>query len=231
MPEGSNIEIAHHLHEQGEHGGKPEGHKSFSEHALEIGEAILLAIVAISTAWSGYQSARWDGRSAERYAEASKYRVEQGLAATQAGQQLLYNTNNLDAWVLATTSGDRDAADLFRKRFTDNYAVAFDAWLQTDPLTTEDAPAGPIFMPEYESPLDDKAAKLDEKASAAFEAGASSRDTGEDYVRVTVFLAMVLFLIAVSQRFLMRGVRFGLLALGCIFLVAALALELTYPHI
>jgi hypothetical protein len=234
MPEGSNVEIAHHLHERGgdDGAGGDSGHaKSTFERLVEIGEALLLAVVAVSTAYSGYQSARWDGRSAESYADASKLRVEQDLAATQAGQQLLYNTNNLDQWVIATTTGNADAADLFRKRFTDNYAVAFDAWLKTDPLRDPNAPAGPIFMPEYTSPLDDKAAKLDDQAAEAFDEGASARDTGEEYVRVTVFLALVLFLIAMSQRFAIRSVRVGLIGLGLAFLLVALAMLSSYPRI
>jgi hypothetical protein len=229
VPEGANVEIAHHLNEHGDNG--PGGPKSRFEWVLEIGEVLLLAAVAIATAWSGYQSARWDGRSAERYAEASKLRVEQDLAATQAGQQLLFNTNNLDAWVTATTQGDETAADIFARRYTPNYAIAFDAWLETKPLTNPNAPPGPIYMPQYESPLDDKAAELDRKASEAFEEGASSRETGEGYVRVTVFLAMVLFLIAMSQRFKIRNVRTGLICVAVVFLAGALALILSYPHL
>jgi hypothetical protein len=229
VPEGANVEIAHHLNEHGGHGKG--GHSERYERILEIGEAILLACVAIATAWSGYQSARWDGRSAERYAEASKLRVEQDLAATQAGQQLIFNTSNLDAWVMASTSGNDRAAAIFAKRFTPNYALAFDAWLKTDPLTNADAPPGPAYMPEYRSPLDEKAAGLDERAATAFEEGASSRDTGEGYVRVTVFLAMVLFLIAMSQRFKIKNVRIGLISVAVVFTVVALGLILSYPHL
>lgn len=229
MPEGANVEIAHHLNEHGSNNGGD--HSDRFDRILEIFEAILLACVAIATAWSGYQSAKWDGRSAEMYAEASRLRVEQDLAATQAGQQLLFNTNNLDAWITATTTGDDEAADVFARRFTPNYAIAFRAWLETDPLTRPDAPPGPMFMPEYHSPLDDKAADLDEQASHAFEQGASSRDTGEEYVRVTVFLAMVLFLIAMSQRFKIRNVRLGLIGLAVVFTGFALTLILTFPHL
>jgi hypothetical protein len=228
MPEGANVEIAHHLHEHGKHGAGP---KSKPERTLEIGEAILLAIVAIATAWSGYQSARWDGRSAERYAEASKYRVEQDLAATQGGQQLLFNTNTLNSWLLATTTGDRDAAALFQRRFTDDYMVAFDAWLELDPLHNPDAPPGPMFMPEYSNPYDEKAATLDEQATTAFEEGASARETGEGFVRVTVIMAMVLFLTAISQRFEVKKARIGLVVVALVFLGFGLSLLVSYPQI
>jgi len=229
VPEGANVEIAHQLNEHGAHGDG--GHSNRFDRILEIGEAILLACVAIATAWSGYQSAKWDGRSAEMYAESSKLRVEQDLAATQAGQQLIFNTNNLDAWVMASTSGNERAADIFAKRFTPNYAVAFDAWLETDPLTDPDAPAGPIFMPEYRSPLDEKAAGLDQQASNALEEGGLARDRGEDFVRVTVFLAMVLFLIAMSQRFKIRNVRIGLISVAVVFTVFALGMILSFRQL
>src|SRR3546814_20453856 len=36
---------------------------------VEILEALLLAVVAVATAWSGYHAAKWDGRQAERSEE------------------------------------------------------------------------------------------------------------------------------------------------------------------
>src|SRR2546425_13360509 len=49
--------------------------------AIEIIEAIILALVAVATAWSGYQAARWNGNRAEQYAKASLLRVTaEGLA-------------------------------------------------------------------------------------------------------------------------------------------------------
>lgn len=39
--------------------------------AIEIIEALILAMVAVATAWSGYQAAQWAGKRAEQYAEAS----------------------------------------------------------------------------------------------------------------------------------------------------------------
>lgn len=38
--------------------------------AMEIIEALILALVAVATAWSGYQAAQWAGKRAEQYAQA-----------------------------------------------------------------------------------------------------------------------------------------------------------------
>jgi len=69
----ANIEIAHHLSEQ-EKRNKSE--PSPRTERLEIFEAIVLALIAITTAWSGYQAARWDGQQNLLYGRASNLRVE-----------------------------------------------------------------------------------------------------------------------------------------------------------
>src|SRR5437660_12468173 len=43
--------------------------------AIEILEALILALVAVATAWSGYQAAQWAGKRAEQYAEATRLRI------------------------------------------------------------------------------------------------------------------------------------------------------------
>ena len=60
-------------------------------------------------------------------------------------------------------------------------------------------------MPEYEDPILEEAQKLGKEASHAFDLGVDYRATGEHYVRVTVILAAVLFLIAIGQRFKVAG--------------------------
>ena len=71
MPEagGPNIELANLLNERKE-SGRPLGHA-----ILEIAEAVVLAVVAIATAWSGYQAALWTGHQEELYGQANKLRV------------------------------------------------------------------------------------------------------------------------------------------------------------
>src|SRR4029450_2027472 len=51
----------------GRRGGREESDGRRRETIIEIAEAVLLAVVAVATAWSGYQSALWDGHSAKLY--------------------------------------------------------------------------------------------------------------------------------------------------------------------
>ena len=233
MPEGNiNAEVASHLREHGEHDEQAAHQPSRRRiETIEILEAILLAIVAIVTALSGYQAARWDGESAKEYATSSRLRTEAQSTALTANQTLIYNAGNFTAWLQAYDAGDKSLQDLLERRFTPEYKKAFDAWVAIDGMHDPSAPPGPRYMPEYEDPLTEKAAEQNKEASHAFDLGVEYRATGEHYVRVTVVLAAVLFLIAIGQRFKVRGVRYAVNIVAGIFLVYCLYLFAIYPHL
>jgi len=214
MPEagGSNIEIAHHL---SEHSEAPQ---SVARQALEIGEALLLAIVAIATAWSGYQAALWTGHQAELYGQSSKLRIQAEGAARLATQERLYNAATVTAWLNAEAHGDRRLANLFERRLLPEFRPAFDAWKKTDPLNNPNAPAGPQLMAEFHSSMTDKASALNDEAADVFEQGSQARQHADDYVRATVTLATVLLLVAISQRFRTSSVRIGLAVVAMLLL-------------
>jgi len=224
MPEsgGANAEIAHHLCE-------PEG-TSRGHEILEIAEAIVLALVAIGTAWSGYQAALWTGHQAELYGKSSKLRVQAEAAATQANQERLYNASTVVEWLKAEAQGNKKLTQIFERRFLPEYRPAFEAWKATDPLNNPDSPAGPQFMKEYRNSKTEEAAKLDEQASEVFEQGDMAREHSDDYVRATVTLATVLLLTAVSQRFTMKRVRIGLMLFAALLLCFPLFRILMLPR-
>jgi len=230
MPEGNaNIEIAQHLREHGGHGDVTGPSRRRIE-TIEILEAILLAIVALATALSGYQAAKWDGESAKAYATSSRLRIQSNETQLTSNETLIYNAGTFTAWLQAHTSGDAALADILVRRFTPEYKVAFDAWLKLDPLNTPGAPPGPRYMPEYKDPLAEQAKGLADEASKAFDEGVHDRAVGEDYVRVTVILAAVLFLLAIGQRFRIRGVRLAVSGVAGAFLVYCVVLLISYPH-
>src|SRR5271163_1608516 len=185
MPEagGANIEIAKHLTEH-EAAGESSGRA-----ILEIIEALVLAIVAIATAWSGYQAALWTGHQSELYGQASKLRVQAEGAATYANQERLYNASTVVEWLKAEAHGDKKLADLFERRFLPEFRPAFEAWKKTDPVNDPNAPPGPQLMAVYRSSKTEEAAKLNDQATAVFEQGTRDRQLSDEYVRVTVTLA------------------------------------------
>jgi hypothetical protein len=229
MPESSNIEVAHSINEVGEHHGS--GRRRPHEVAIEIGEALLLALVAVSTAWSGYQSALWDGRSTKLYGDSSRIRIQATQKTTRGGQEQLYDATTFNFWLQAKLTDNPKLARGYQKRFRLEYRPAFRAWLATDPFTNPNAPAGPIFMPQYHNASVASGAELNAHASDVFQQGVEARETGEKYVRTTVLLATVLFLIALSQRFALSKVRAGLLVVAVALLVLSLVSIATYHRL
>ena len=85
-------------------------------------------------------------------------------------------------------------------------------------------------MPEYKRPDQERAATLDAQADAKATRGADSADTADRYVRITVFLATVLFLVGISGHFRVRAARFGLVGVGVGILVLCVVLLATTPR-
>src|SRR5437762_12022915 len=110
--------------------------------AIEIIEAVILALVAVATAWSGYQAAKWAGNRAEQYAEATRLRVTAEGLATLAGQERIYDSDIFNSWLAAKLDGKDQAEEFFERRFRDEYRPAFTAWLSTEPFRSEERRVG-----------------------------------------------------------------------------------------
>jgi hypothetical protein len=229
MPEDLNVEIAGGLAEAGNPHDQPD--KLRWERFVEISEAVVLAVVAVSTAWSGYQAARWDGRQAERYGTASAIRIQADEKLTAGGQQKLLDVATFNTWIQAQKEGRPGLAALYVRRFSPPFRTAFDAWIATRPFSNPDAPPGPSFMPEYVNPPIEEGDQLNEEATAIFEEGTQARETSDDYIRTTVVLATVLFLVALSQRFRIRGVRIAVLIISGLLMAYGLGTILSFKRL
>jgi hypothetical protein len=210
--------------------GRGDTNLSGARQVAEILEAIVLAIVAVATAWSGYQAALWNGHQAELYGVASKLRIQAEGATTIANQERLYNASTVVEWLKAEANGQDKLAGIFERRILPEFRPAFGAWKKTDPLHNPAAPAGPFFIGEYRSARADEAARLNQEAAETFETGNVSRKHADDYVQVTVALATVLLLMALSQRFKLHAVRVGLVMMAALLLCLPLYRILTLPR-
>ena len=228
MPESSNIEIAHRLTE---HRDAESAKKSWQDLVVEILEAVLLGVVAVVTAWSAYHAAKWDGREAELYAQASTLRIEANELDTLGGQQRLLDVSTFNTWIQARNEGRDELAALYVRRFSNEFKIAFDAWLKTNPFSNPTAPPGPSFMPEYRNPQILQGATANREANRIFDEGTAARKHSEEYTGTTVVFATVLFLVALSPRFRSRRVRFALLLLTGGLAVYALATIFTFPRL
>jgi hypothetical protein len=199
-------ELAHHRDEMSEAVGRAR--------TVAIAEAVLLSIVAVLAAVSGYSAAQWGTHSAVSLANSDKIRVQASRADLRALQLRTFDSVSFNAVFAALTSNDKRALRVATARLRPAYRTAFTAWLATRPLTNPNAPPGPAFMPQYRIPQEARATALDERADRFFEEGRSEADNADKYVRLTVLLAVVLFLVGIGSHFPVRGARYGFIAIG-----------------
>ena len=185
---------------------------------IEIIEALILALVAVATAWSGYQAAAWAGKRAQDYAKANRLRVTAEGLATLAGQERIYDSDTFNSWLAAKLDSKKEAAEFFERRFRDEYRIAFAAWISKDPFNNTQAPPGPIFMPEYHNAKHEQFLALNKQAAGMADQGTKSGETGDQYVRITVLLATVLLITAIGQRFRFKTVRIAFMILAFLLL-------------
>ena len=228
MPEGlSAAEVGKEIAEHKKHAAAHEG--GHRDRWLSIVEAVLLSLVAVLAAYSGYAAAKWSTESSVTLAKASAERTKASRAELEGIVTRTLDSASFNAWFTAFTAGDASAQRLAVRRMRPGYRPAFNAWLATDPAHNPNAPAGPAYMPQYVIPQEAAAKAHDVKADAAFAKGAHAGSTADKYIRDTVFLATVLFLVGISGHFPVRQARLGLITVGGCLLVFAVIQLLGLP--
>ena len=222
MPEGlSAAEVGKEIAEHSKHGEeheKQEGGEP-SDRWLSVVEAVLLSLVALLAAYSGFAAAKWSTESSVSLARASALRTKASRADLEALVTRTLDSVSFNAWFTAYVAGNKRAEQLAQARLRPGYRPAFEAWLATDPAHNPKAPPGPSYMPQYVIPQQTQANALDAQADAEFTRGSDAGGTADKYVRDTVFLATVLFLVGISGHVKIRQARYGLVGVG-ILLVA-----------
>src|SRR5438876_6783848 len=141
------------------------------ERWFEVITAIMLGVVAVATAWSGYQATRWAGEQSTLFAQASALRVESTRDSALAGQYKLYDVILVNNWINAYTQGNTKLANIYENRFRPEFRPTFEAWLALDPFNNLNAPPGPLFMPQYKVGLSETADQLEARAAKTFVEG------------------------------------------------------------
>lgn len=236
MPEGLNpIETGKKLHEHGKAAGEPaeaadhSGSGDRHSRIVQICEALLLALVTVTAAWAGYSAARWGTASRVDIAQSSTLRNIATRDDLTALSLRNFDSSTFDAWFLAFTLNNPQKEAIAERRFRPAFRVAFKAWLATDPLRNPHAAPGPTYMPQYKLPAQARASALDNAANAKFAVGSQAGLTGDNYVRITVFLAAVLFLVGIGSSFKLVGVRYALITFGSVLLILSIVLIVRQP--
>jgi len=230
VPEGlSPGEVGHEIAAHGEHHAQHSHAGDQQDRWLTIVEAVLLSVVAVVAAYSGFAAAKWSTKSSVSLALASSLRTKANRADLGALATRTLDSVSFNAWFTAYLAGNHRAELLAQRRLRPGYRPAFHAWLATDPTHNPNAPPGPAYMRQYVLPQQVVAARDDYGADVAFATGSSAGGTADNYVRDTVFLATVLFLVGISAHLEVRAARFGLVGVGIALLVFSVIQLLGLP--
>jgi hypothetical protein len=231
VPEGlSPAEVGKEIREHREHAEGGEDEEAHGkERFITIIEAALLALVAVTAAWSGFASAKWGTESSLSLAKASAARTMANRVSLEGDTTKNFDASTFNAWFTAYAVGNPTAMTVAERRFRPQFRVAFNAWLATKPFTNPSAPPGPTYMPQYVQPEQAQTNLLDAQADAAYDVGEADGNNSDNYVRTTVYLATVLFLVGISSHFKVRGARIALVVVGVGILAFSIVLLIQAP--
>src|SRR4051812_5834036 len=219
-------ELAERRHEAAHDSGHP---RARHDRILHVTEAVMLSLVALVAAWSGYCAAAWDTRSSDLLTESSETTVS-ARAATEEGLQIqTLDAVAFDDVFAAYVAHDRPGYRLAIRRLRPEYRVAVTAWLAQRPLVNSNAPADPSLLPQYHVPEQAQGRALTRKAHLSFATARKAGDNSDKYVRITVILATVLFLIGISGHFPVRAARYALIGIGSVLITYSLVSLLGLP--
>lgn len=196
---------------------------------VELLATILLAIAAVATAWSSYQSARWSGVQAIDFSRANASRVESTRASTEAGQLLQIDVITFTQWADAYAGAEPELADFYFKRFRSEFKPAVRAWIATEPLKNPEAPPVPFSMPQYKLAAEAESKQLLRKAETATAEAQQSNQRSDNYVLAVVLFAAALFFAGISTKLAVPSQRVAVLVLGYVLFVGTAIWLATFP--
>ena len=183
---------------------------------------LLLALAAVATAWSTYQSAQWRGEQAANTAKSTAARIDSSRASTRAGQLTQVDIATFVQWIDATVDGKPALARFYRERFRTEFQPAVAAWVATHPRTNPDAPKTPFAMPQYAVAQATESKRLELLASQA-------NHRADNYMLAVVLFATALFFAGISTKLLAARQRDIVLVLGFVIFVGAVVWLATLP--
>jgi hypothetical protein len=198
-------------------------------HSVELAATILLALATVATAWSGYQSTRWNGEQAKAAARANALRIESAKADGFANTETEIDVATFTQWVNAYAQKQTELADFYFKRFRKEFRPAVDAWVSTRPLSNPSAPLTPFAMPQYRLAARAQAERLG--ASAEVFAAQARRDIqrSSNYVLGAVLFASALFFAGMSSKLNSSRLQIAMLSIGCVVFLGTLIWIATSP--
>ena len=194
----------------------------------EMVAVLLLGVATVGTAWCGYQSSRWNSEQQDLGRRASDERVEANRLFGLALQTVQYDASMIAQYAQAVIDEDAGLqrfirASLMRPRFL----PTLERW---EELVDQGQP--PTNLLSDQDYLDEQLAgyqTAQAKAEATDVESQEASDNGDEYVVLTLLLAMALFFAGVTTSFQLKGARIVLLALASVAIAYAISKIASLP--
>jgi hypothetical protein len=190
---------------------------------VELVATVLLALATVATAWSGYQSTRWNGEQVKAGSRANALRIESAKAAGLANSQTEIDVETFSQWVDAYVLRETELADFYFQRFRAEFKPAVNAWVATRPLRTPNAPPTPFAMPQYRLAARAEAVRLDAQAEVFAARVRRNIQRASNYVLGVVLFASALFFAGMSTKLESPKLRVAMLTIGCVVFLCTAA--------
>jgi hypothetical protein len=199
------------------------------QHRIELLATVLLAIAAVATAWSTYQSTRWRGEQASDSTKATAAHIESAQASTRAGQLTQVDIATFVQWLDAEVAGNGALAQFYRRRFRKEFRPAFAAWIATSPRTNPAAPLTPFETRQYHLAEEMRAERLNTAAGKNADAAGEANQRSGNYVAGVVLFAVALFFAGMATKLRSLRKQEVLLALGWVVFLGTAVWVATFP--
>jgi hypothetical protein len=196
---------------------------------IDIIAAVLLALAAVATAWSGYQASRWNGEQAKAGARSNALRLESTRASGLADAQTQIDVATFTAWVDAYARSETRLAEFYRRRFRAEFQPAVEAWIATRPLKTPNAPLTPFAMPQYRLAAAAAAKQLDAASQRSAAGVLRNIQRASDCVLAVVLFAVALFFAGMGAKLRVARIRMVMVALAGVIFLGAVIWIATFP--
>jgi len=196
---------------------------------IELVAVVLLAIATVATAWSGYQSTRWNGEQAKAAGRSNALRIESAKAGGLANSQTQIDVASFTQWVNAYSLKQTELADFYFKRFRPEFKPAVAAWIATRPLKNADAPPTPFAMPQYKLAARAQSERLEAQSNVLAGMVLINIQRASNYVLAVVLFASALFFAGMSTKLTAPKLRVAMLTIGCVLFLGTAVWIITSP--
>jgi hypothetical protein len=173
---------------------------SVFDRRLEIAATILLALSAIGTSWAGYQASLWNGNETEYTNAAMTLRTRATRATTHGALMRIVDVSLFTSWLEAYARRDTLMTLALRDRFRREFRPAFEAWIQTNPGRSANAPRTPFAMSEYHIAAFDSAAAFDRSADSLLAGALAANRESDHFVLYAVLFATAMVFGGIAQQ-------------------------------